>query len=254
MTQIPTAKRMSNLRRWNISVGFAHAVQAIAIIVLSNDFTLPVTATFMTTAPGLAPPELRELFSLNLAFGVASFSLLSAVAHFAVSAPGGFDWYASQIRRGRNYARWVEYSISASVMIVLIAMLTGISDVAALGAIFAANTAMILFGWLMEKYESPGQPSWMPFLFGSVIGLMPWILVGVYLLSPGLDASPPGFVYGIYFSLFCFFNVFALNMVLQYRQTGRWREYVFGEKAYIILSLVAKSLLAWQVFSGTLTA
>lgn len=41
-------------------------------------------------------------------------------------------------------------------------------------------------------------------------------------------------------------------MVLQYRQVGPWRDYLFGEKAYIVLSLTAKSALAWQVFAGTL--
>jgi len=49
-----------------------------------------------------------------------------------------------------------------------------------------------------------------------------------------------------------FFNSFAVNMVLQYRQVGKWRDYLFGEVAYVFLSLVAKSLLAWQVFAGTL--
>jgi hypothetical protein len=52
--------------------------------------------------------------------------------------------------------------------------------------------------------------------------------------------------------LFIFFNCFAINMVLQYKQLGRWRDYLFGEKAYIILSLTAKSLLAWQVFANVL--
>ena len=66
------------------------------------------------------------------------------------------------------------------------------------------------------------------------------------------DASPPGFVYGIIVSLFLFFNVFALNQFLQYKQVGRWADYLFGERVYITLSLVAKSLLAWQVFAGTL--
>jgi hypothetical protein len=59
-------------------------------------------------------------------------------------------------------------------------------------------------------------------------------------------------VYGIFFSLFVFFNSFALNMVLQYKRTWRWRNYIFGENVYIFLSLTAKSLLAWQVFAGTL--
>jgi hypothetical protein len=53
-------------------------------------------------------------------------------------------------------------------------------------------------------------------------------------------------------SLFVFFNVFAVNMVLQYKKVGPWRDYLFGEKVYIILSLTAKALLAWQVCSTTL--
>jgi hypothetical protein len=41
-------------------------------------------------------------------------------------------------------------------------------------------------------------------------------------------------------------------MVLQYKQVGRWRDYLFGEKAYIVLSLTAKTALAWQIFAKTL--
>ena len=135
---------------------------------------------------------------------------------------------------------------------VLIALLTGVSDGAALGAIAGVNASMILFGLLMEHYERPGRPGWLPFIFGSITGIVPWLVVGLYLWSPQVAATPPGFVFGIYVSLFLFFNVFALNMVLQYRQVGRWREYLFGERVYILLSLTAKSALAWQVFAGTL--
>ena len=56
------------------------------------------------------------------------------------------------------------------------------------------------------------------------------------------------FVYGIIASLFVFFNCFAINMILQYKKVGPWRDYLYGEKVYIILSLTAKALLAWQVF------
>ncbi len=49
-----------------------------------------------------------------------------------------------------------------------------------------------------------------------------------------------------------FFNVFAVNMLLQYRRLGRWRDYLYGERVYMLLSLTAKSALAWQVFAGTL--
>jgi hypothetical protein len=66
------------------------------------------------------------------------------------------------------------------------------------------------------------------------------------------DAKPPTFVYVINPTLFIFFNVFAINMVLQYKKVGRWKDYLFGERAYIILSLTSKSILAWLIFAGTL--
>jgi hypothetical protein len=168
-----------------------------------------------------------------------------------VSGPGVFDRYVTGLGEHHNYYRWAEYSLSSSVMIVLIAMLTGISDIAALIGIFAANAAMIFFGAVQERYEKPGGSLW-PFWMGCVVGIAPWLAVGVYLVSPGSAAEPPAFVYAIFVSLFIFFNIFAINMWLQYRRLGRWRSYIFGEATYFILSLVAKSALAWQVFAGTL--
>ena len=104
--------------------------------------------------------------------------------------------------------------------------------------------------------ERPGSGGWLPFGFGCVAGVVPWVAITIYLLSPGStsSASPPGFVYGIFVSLFVFFNIFALNQWLQYRARGRWQDYLFGEKVYIVLSLTAKSALAWQIFAGTLAA
>jgi hypothetical protein len=48
------------------------------------------------------------------------------------------------------------------------------------------------------------------------------------------------------------FASFALNMALQYRQVGPWRDYLVGERTYIVLSIVAKSLLAWLIFGNVL--
>ena len=245
--------RFRRLRAYNVVMGSLHLIQAIAILVLANDFALPVTATFLDNAPGLEPATLSELFTVSVAWGVALFLFMSAAAHFIVASPGVFGWYKAGLLQDHNYARWVEYAFSSSLMVVLIAMLTGISDIAALIAIFGVNASMILFGWLMEKYESPGRPNWLSYWFGIFTGAVPWIVIAIYLWSPTTDGSPPAFVYGIFVSLFIFFNSFAVNMVLQYRQTGPWRDYLFGESAYILLSLIAKSLLAWQVFAGTLT-
>jgi hypothetical protein len=242
---------MARLRLYNVAMGVLHALQGVAILVLGNSFTLPVTGTFLEGPPGSPSADPSLLANLSVAWGVAIFLFLSAVFHLLISSPGFFERYRNGLAQSRNYFRWVEYSLSSSVMIVLIAMLTGISDIAALIALFGVNASMIFFGGVQEKYERPGG-SLLPFWLGSVAGAMPWIAIAFYLFTPGSAAQPPGFVYGIFFSLFVFFNVFALNMWLQYRQIGRWSNYLHGERAYVLLSLVAKSALAWQVFGGTL--
>ena len=99
-----------------------------------------------------------------------AFLAISAGALLVIASPGVFEWYVRNLQQSRNYGRWIEYSISSSIMIVLIAMITGVSDIAALLAIFGINACMILFGLLMEKYESPGRPSWLSFWFGTSPG------------------------------------------------------------------------------------
>jgi len=246
-----TERRLDRLRIWNIAVGLILAAQAIMIAVLTNSFSLPVTATFMNGPPGTAP-ELHHLFDIGTGWGVFAFMLISAGALLIIASPPVFRWYKRNLLQHRNYGRWIEYFFSSSIMIVLISQICGISDIAALLAIFGINACMILFGALMEKYEEPGKGKWLPFWFGCFAGIIPWIGIAIYVWAPGIDASPPGFVYGIIASLFVFFNCFAVNMVLQYKKVGPWRDYLFGEKVYIILSLTAKALLAWQVFANVL--
>ena len=247
VTDRSVENKLNRLRIWNISVGLVLAVQAAIIALLTNNFALPVTATFMSGPPGTTP-ELYNWFSISTGWGVFAFLAISAGALLIIASPPVFSWYKRNLLESRNYGRWIEYFFSSSIMIVLISQICGISDIAALLAIFGINASMILFGALQEKYEKPGKPSWLPFLFGSFAGIIPWIAIVIYVIAPGLTVSPPGFVYGIIVSLFIFFNCFAVNMILQYKQVGPWRDYLFGEKVYIILSLTAKALLAWQVF------
>jgi hypothetical protein len=185
---------------------------------------------------------------------VALFLGLSAFFHFLVASPQFFDRYSTGLTHNRNYFRWVEYSISSSVMIVLISLIVGVTDVTAIIAIFGVNASMILFGWLQEKYETPGNGGWLPFIFGCIAGIVPWVGMLFYVFSIGgvADTIAPTFVLGIVISLFVLFNVFAIVQYLQYKKVGKWSEYLRGEKTYITLSLVAKSALAWQIFASTL--
>lgn len=252
--RIPVAEQR-RLRRWNAGAAALHTGQAAVVLALATGFSLPVTAAYMQGPPGTPALEPVELFDIPTGAAVAAFLLVSALAHTVVCT-AWWQRYLQDLTRHRNAARWVEYSVSSSLMIVLIAQLVGIADITALLALLGVNTAMILFGWLQERYEEPGGGGWLPFAFGCIAGVVPWLCIALYTVAPGSPsaAEPPAFVYGIIFSLFAFFNVFALNQWLQYRARGRWRDYLFGERVYIVLSLTAKSALAWQVFAGTLAS
>ena len=244
--------KLGGLRRWNAAMSALHFGQGVAILAVASAFSLPVTSSFLrmdaATDKLVAVPD--ELVRLRIGPLVGCFLFLSALAHALLASPWLHRWYERNVSRGINPARWIEYSLSSSLMMVVIAMLVGIYDVVSLIAIFALNATMILFGWLMELHNQTTQrTNWTAYWFGCFAGAVPWIAVAIYLAG---SQDPPGFVYGIFASLFLFFNVFAVNMLLQYRRVGRWRDYLYGERVYMLLSLFAKSALAWQVFAGTL--
>jgi hypothetical protein len=255
------ADRSAGLFRWNAVLAALHLVQAAAILGLSFAkspvVTSPVVGTYLRfdeTTKHLVTAQ-RSIWDMPIGPAVALFFLMSAIAHFAMAFPAR-RWYEAHLARGQNPIRWIEYAFSSSVMIVVIAALAGVQEVGTLIAIFGANAAMIMFGWSMEiANEGRDRPQWLHYIFGCIAGIVPWIVISIALLTAATEpnATPiPGFVIAIFISLFISFNVFAINMVLQYRKVGRWRDYLYGERAYMLFSLIAKTILAWQVWFGTL--
>ena len=249
-------KKLRGLRRFNAIMGILHLVQGILMIVLSNDTTYPVYTNYLrfdTDTFSLIPnPQL----AYELLFGpaVAVFLLLSAIAHGILST-FGFKWYTKNLKRGMNPARFYEYALSSSWMIVLIGMLIGLWDLGSLILLFGLNAMMNLFGIMMELHnQTTEKTDWTSFIYGCIAGIIPWIVIVMYFMGAisSSGTEPPGFVYAIIPTIFVFFNIFAVNMVLQYKKVGPWRDYLFGERVYIVLSLVAKTALAWQIWVGTL--
>ncbi|MFC6287414.1 heliorhodopsin HeR [Nocardioides sp. GCM10027113] len=243
-------RSLSSLRTWNLGLTVLHAVQAVVVLVLASDFAITVTRTLPTGPPGTDPAAPESVVDVPIGLAIAVFLGLAALDHL-VTATAGRGRYEADLRAGINRFRWVEYSASATIMVLLIGFYAGVTGITAVIAIAGANVAMILLGWLQESANPPGRATttMKPFWFGCVAGAAPWLAVGHNIL---LAETVPGFVYGIFFSLFVLFFSFALNQWLQYRQVGPWRSYAFGERAYLVLSLVAKSALAWQIFGGSL--
>jgi hypothetical protein len=250
--------RYRNLRRFNLAMVVLHFVQGALMVYLSTPRTWTITEThleFQAATQSLAPVT-EPWTEIQLSYLVAAFLFLSALAHLLISTVF-YDSYVAYLEKGMNPYRWYEYSVSASVMIVVIAMLAGIWDLNLLISLFSLVAVMNLMGLMMELHNQTTESTdWTSYWIGVFAGVVPWIVIAITILETSASGQGqiPDFVIVIYVSIAIFFNLFAINMVLQYKEIWRWEDYLYGERAYVVLSLVAKSVLAWQVFFGALNA
>lgn len=257
--------QFARLRRFNLVMGALHCAQGIAMLFLATTVIQNIAEfkptiiqfylTFDLQSQSLVSAS-RELFDLPFGILVAVFLLLSAFFHGLIAIPNGlYSVYKSDLSKGINKFRWFEYSLSSSVMIVLISTLFGIYDIATLLLIFIVNASMNLFGLVMEQLNEGSNKSnvrWGPFIWGSIAGIAPWIAILLYMFGTGEFSRVPWFVWAIVGTYFVAFNTFPVNMILQYKKIGKWNDYLYGERTYIVLSLVAKSILAWLVLFGAM--
>jgi hypothetical protein len=254
------------LKKFNMLMGGLHLVQGVLMLFLATsviqniaEFKPTITQFYLTYNPVTQSLEVatRALFELPFGIFVALFLLISAAAHALISFPKKLNAvYNKDLEQGINKFRWFEYALSSSIMIVLISTLFGIYDIASLILIFTVNASMNLFGLVMEQLNAKRTENekinWGPFVWGSIAGIAPWIAILIYMFGTGNFDMVPWFVWAIVGTYFVAFNTFPVNMVLQYKKIGKWKNYLYGERTYIVLSLVAKSILAWLVLFGAM--
>lgn len=284
--------QFKNLRLWNGVMGALHLIQGIFMVVLSKERLTEISLWLPKIDPSQRSSTLtaEKWYSVNLGYTISLFLFLSAIAHFITILPNVYEWYLNNLKYKVNLIRWFEYAISSSVMVYVIAIQCGIRDGMTLLLLFGINACMNLFGATMEMHNSAlrklsvlkqtgnsdiekvemdldddkqFKPDWSSFIYGCFAGILPWVVMAIYFFVSldrlgKVDELPQrvkdvlNTVRFIFPTLFVFFNLFAINMVLQYKRIGPWKKYLFGEKAYIILSLLAKSFLAWFIWGGTL--
>lgn len=252
----------SYLRRINIGAGFLHLISGVLMLALGtliswerDIYTFYINFSFDAGPPTVVQvfPNPQVWFTLSyLGVIVASFPLLSSLAHFIIAFVKNKK-YNENLKKGINPYRWYEYAFSSTIMIVLISTFVGVWDFWSLAMIAVLNATMIMFGHLMEKINQHTEKTdWSSFMFGCISGAIPWVVLYAYFIAAlnSVNAQIPTFVYLALLIYFVLFNSFAINMLLQYKGVGKWKDYLYGERMYIILSFVAKTFLAWIVFIG----
>ena len=252
------------LKKFNIGAGALQFINGIAILALTFLLTWPKGTDIYTfylsfahvspTNPAIyAFPDPQVLFTVtHLGALLAAFPLISAFAHFIIAFPKN-KAYNEHLKKGMNPYRWYEYAFSSSIMIWIIATFVGVWDFWSLAMIFVLNAMMIMFGYLMELVnQKTEKTNWSSFILGCISGGFPWVVLFSYFTGAVINSenNVPNFVYVIFIVYLVLFMSFAVNQVLQYKGVGKWKDYLYGERIYIVLSFAAKTFLVWLVFAG----
>lgn len=253
----PKTKQGQYLQKFNLIAGSLHLVQAAVLFWIVNyELTIPVVTRFFgEMANGRVGPVAETLVDVPVAVAGPVFLLLSALFHLFIASPFYVRRYEENIKNGINPMRWWEYSFSSSIMLVILLMLGGLIDLPSVVFVFTLNFIMNMMGLMMERHNQlTKKTSWLPFNIGVLAGIVPWIIGGLYfwVSTNNIADSIPWYAQLGFVLTFVFFNTFAVNMWLQYKKVGKWKQYVYGEKGYIVLSLVAKTALAWILVLGTI--
>lgn len=219
-----------------------HLAQAALVLVIARDIVIPITHE--AGANAAAP-----LVDVSVGVALAVF-FAAAAANHALSATVLRSTYEADLREGRNRLRWAEFALSAPVLMVLIALYAGVTDVTALGIIAAATLVLVCCGWLQEDLNPPGQRGTSPAFrwLGVAAATVPWSIIAGQLMGA---STARAFPLATFLSLFILCAAFGINQWLQFRQVGPWADYLYGEQAHLGLSLVVRSALAWQIVAGS---
>ena len=204
--------KLQNLNRW---AGVTHLIQGFALFfILNTESTIPViTRFFDETADGIRPVS-ETLFEFPIALIAPIFLWLSAFAHLFISSPYYVRRYEQNIQKGINPARWWEYAFSSSLMLVVLLMLGGLIELSTVVFIFTLNFIMNLMGLMMEKHNQlTEKTSWLAFNIGTLAGIVPWIMGGLYfwVSTNNIADSIPVYAQFGFLLTFLFFNSFAIN-------------------------------------------
>ena len=222
------------------AIAMASTATTSGSVSLVTNFPLTNSSKFYRdTAP-------KHAATVNISYFAIVFLGLSALQHALIAVPL-WGWYKNAVAQRCNPLRWAEYSLSASIMHVLIASLCGIFDIHLLFAIFGLTATTMLFGLFAERSDDESV-----FWLGFIPYATQWLILACFFFyAVSKTAGVPDFVWSIFFVISLLDISFAVLALLGLRRVGKFADFQFVELSYAFLSLTSKQFLAWMTFQGT---
>lgn len=257
------------LKGLNIQASFAHlaafiAFAGIAYAVLKPTYRSASVYRIGATAPAPGesvdsldfPTKIFRIGSINVANWILIFFALTFIFHFLYATDFfGKGYYTKWLKEGWNPVRWFEYSISASLMIVIISMLVGAKDITSLWAYFFIVAALQFCGLIVERESTKVLKDVFQVQVATGIGwtllLAVWIpilfsIVKIIGDARGYATNVPAWVPIIVVLQFFQYSWFGFIQLKQVRAMVKGTplpDFLSIERSYIMLSFASKLAL-----------
>jgi len=272
----PVYERDSRRLFWlNVAAGSFHWISFVAALIValvfsSDVFRALVTLTTLEDAGGGAvAPVTRLLGTYRITWTVLPVPALTGTFHLALAlVPFLRNDYTRGVLNdgnagaGYNLYRWVEYSLSASLVTWNIAQVSGLCDLFVLLSLVVMNIFMQIvggaghelhnLGWTRHKSKQAAR--WWLFGFGWLPFVATWgfVATAFALAIKSAQDQVPWFVYAVVIGLFVQYSLFALPIVLHYTGFVLVSNFWY-EVAYIALSFISKAYLDWIILIGSIS-
>jgi len=263
-------ERFTRLHHLHLAAAVFMGIQTIGYGAAGANASVSPTVGFPIDCQDgpICTPHMRIFNDQDPVFLIILFVALSSFDHFVT---WGFAYLYPDIamkwlfRFQSNPFRWMEYSISASIMAVAIGILSGIHDVHLWFLILLMHTIGMFLGYVIEMIPHSGmdgydsQSKLVPiyshlrqtcYVISSLSISFPWLVIFCYFFNAAKngDGNIPDFVYAAFLGTFILFLTFAANSAACHL-FNRY-DFATAEMIYIVLSFTAKTFLAADVFGG----
>lgn len=262
-----TAQQEERLVVLNAMAFLLHLALAIVSGVVGNInlapdvFTTKNTVVFNSSSAAggfdIVPRYVKSGAGFPVTALVVAFFSITAFFHIG-NVTFFYSFYLDGIENCTTPTRWVEYTITATLMITIIAYLSGLRDDSSIVAVAGLTATTMLFGALTELLARPAASgdSWQTSLFmrsvPHVTGYVPyffaWFVILFSFFGSGGACAAPDFVWVIIIGQFVLFSSFVFPQLYQLRCPPS--AFCNGEIGFITLSFISKAFLGIVLLVG----
>lgn len=235
----------------------------VFFIYLGDNNVKPMLKTrYQMVDDGVFETKFRNVGRFDVILALAIMSLITASSH--IGSVLSMNWWYPLAKKGLNFV-WIEYCITSAIMTMVIAVLLGYDDLFTVLAFGMCLTITNLVGlgieWREYRLNKEERERLvmssvsLPFMYSSVLTLIPWIAFFTSFIDSVTRGRAPSFVQGIFYSQFLGYCGFAVTFALQRFTVNRERFKKIQipiRYLYVVQSFTTKMFITWFLASGTI--